>query len=115
MLPVWARGLEAMQLPERKELDQLSEEKIKMVYALADKMPDGQLRGQLKDQIRHRLKKIRPLRRLTASRLFCLPFESLLSNDTPRLRTFGSIPRNCVGPLWSLVKERLSDHETIDR
>jgi hypothetical protein len=104
-----------MQLPERKELDQLSEEKIKMVYALADKMPDGQLRGQLKDQIRHRLKKIRPLRRLTASRLFCLPFESLLSNDTSRLRTIGSIPRDCVGPLWSLVKERLPDHETIDR
>ena len=56
-----------MQLPERQELDQLSEEKIKMVYALADKMPDGQLRGQLKDQIRHRLKKIRPLRRLEST------------------------------------------------
>ncbi|GEO39246.1 hypothetical protein SAE02_33940 [Skermanella aerolata] len=104
-----------MQLPERQELDQLSEEKIKMVYALADKMPDGQLRGQLKDQIRHRLKKIRPLRRLTASRLFCLPFESLLSNDALRVRTFGSIPRNCVGPLWSLVKEELPDHGAIDR
>lgn len=109
------KGLEAMQLPERQELDQLSEEKIKMVYALADKMPDGQLRGQLKDQIRHRLKKIRPLRRLTASRLFCLPFESLLSNDALRVRTFGSIPRNCVGPLWSLVKEELPDHGAIDR
>ena len=71
-----------MRLPERKELDQLSEEKIKMVYALADKMPDDQLRGQLKDQLRHRLKKIRPLRRVKAIRLFCLPFESLLSNDT---------------------------------
>jgi len=73
-----------MQLPERKELDQLSEEKIKMVYALADKMPDDQLRSQLKDQLRHRLKEIRLLRRLTSKRLFCLPFESLLTNDTPR-------------------------------
>jgi len=104
-----------MQLPERQELEQLSEEKIKMVYALADKMPDGQLRGQLKDQLRPRLKKIRPLRRLTAARLFCLPFENLLSNDTPRVKVFGSIPRNCVTPLWSLVLEQLPDHETIDR
>jgi hypothetical protein len=104
-----------MRLPKRKELDQLSEEKIKMVYALADKMPDDQLRSQLKDQLRHRLKKIRPLRRLTAIRLFCLPFESLLSNDTPGLKAFGSIPRNCINPLWSLVLEQLPDHETINR
>ena len=104
-----------MRLPEREELDQLSEEKIRMVYALADKMPDDQLRGQLMDQLRHRLKKIRPLRRLTALRLFCLPFENLLSNDTPKPRTFGVIPRNCINPLWSLVLEHLPDHETINR
>jgi hypothetical protein len=104
-----------MRLPERKELDQLSEEKIRMVYALTDKMPDDQLRGQLKDQLRHRLKKIRPPRRVTAIRLFCLPFENLLSNDALQLRTFGSIPRDCVSHLWSLVLEQLPDHETIDR
>ena len=104
-----------MQLPERQELDQLSEEKIRMVYALADKMPDDQLRSQLKDQLRHRLKEIRLLRRLTSKRLFCLPFESLLTNDTPRSRTLGSIPRNCLNSLWSLVLEHMPDHEAINR
>jgi len=104
-----------LQLPKKNELDQLSEEKIRMVYALAEKMPDDQLRGRLKDQLRHRLTKIRPLRRLTALRLFCLPFENLLSNDSPQPRSLGTIPRSCANPLWTLVLEHLPDREPIDR
>ncbi|EWY39883.1 hypothetical protein N825_04035 [Skermanella stibiiresistens SB22] len=100
-----------LHLPERKALDELSEDKIRMVYALADKMPDETLRGLFKEQLRHRLKKIRPLRKLTAERLFCLPFESLLSNDVPRPRQPGAIPRACVNPLWAHVLEHLDDVE----
>src|SRR4051812_9423489 len=114
-VPGWLRGRDMLQLPEKNELDQLSEEKIRMVYALAEKMPDDQLRGRLKDQLRHRLTKIRPLRRLTALRLFCLPFENLLSNDSPQPRSLGTVPRGCANPLWTLVLEHLPDRESIDR
>ncbi|QQP91538.1 hypothetical protein IGS68_10160 [Skermanella sp. TT6] len=100
-----------LQLPERRALDELSEDKVRMVYALADKMPDDALRGMFKDQLRHRLKKIRPLRRLTAERLFCVPFESLLCNEPARPRPLGSIPRSSVSPLWALVLEHLDDAE----
>ena len=104
-----------LQLPDKKQLDELSEEKIRMVYALTEKMPDDNTRGHFKDQLRHRLKGIRPLRRLTAARLFCFPFEPLLCNETGRNRPLGAIPRRVVRHLWPLVLEQIGDRQMAKR
>lgn len=51
-------------------------------------------------QIRPRLRLIRPPRRLTPMRLFCIPFEDLLYNpNTPR-KALGRIPRSALKPIW---------------
>lgn len=60
-------------------------------------------------QIRPRLRLIRPPRRLTPMRLFCIPFEDLLYNpNTPR-KALGRIPRSALKPIWAETEALLGE------
>lgn len=60
-------------------------------------------------QIRPRLRLIRPPRRLTPMRLFCIPFEDLLYNpNTPR-KALGQIPRSALQPIWKETEALLGE------
>lgn len=89
-----------------QSLDNLSEEKFIQVLALLDGLPESARTKRLYEQARTRMQRLRPLRRPTLQRLFCLPFEDLLINarkDGPQ--PDGRILRNAMGSAWRLVLE----------
>jgi hypothetical protein len=102
-------------LPTKHELDTLADDKIRQIYTLAEKMPDMSMQVQFLGSLRHRLRVLRPVRRVTALRLFCLPFEALLCNETPRRREFAMIPRSVILPLWHIVLSHLDDRNGVER
>jgi hypothetical protein len=60
------------------------------------------------------LRRDHPLdRTLTPLRLFCLPFQELLSSDSRRQKQKGVIARTSVMPLWRWLGEKLMPEETL--
>jgi len=89
-----------------QSLESLSEEKFIQVLALLNGLPETARTKRLHDQARNRMQRLRPLRRPTLQRLFCLPFEDLLINvrkDGPQ--PDGRILRNAMASAWRLVLE----------
>lgn len=57
--------------------------------------------------LRPRLRTLRPARRLNARRVFCTPFEMLLSDEQSPSDPVRAIPRVAVWSVWSQIVERL--------
>lgn len=86
---------------QREKFDQI-------VYVLEES------RAQLKDpatvnallqKLRPRLIKDSPSRRYTVQRLFCLPFEELLSDNRRGEKAMGKIPRKSIPAIWQFYEK----------
>jgi hypothetical protein len=63
-------------------------------------------------QFRPRLQLVRPVRRMTAKRLFALPFEDMLTNAPPtQPKIIGKIARAVINPAWDLMVDKLGRTE----
>ena len=58
-----------------------------------------------------RLLRDRPKRQPSLSRLFCVPFETLLVDARKGGKTNGKIPRRCVEPIFALVLDAMSEDQ----
>ena len=88
---------------------------IEMVWALEGKRvgnhTDTTALGLL-GQFRPRLQVVRPARRMSAKRLFCMPFEDMLTNapkNQPKI--IGKISRAVIDPAWDLLVDRIGRTE----
>lgn len=92
------------------EIPETEFEKLAMALELRRLRPSQQAASMaMLEQIRPRLRLIRPPRRLTPMRLFCMPFEDLLYNpNTPR-KALGRIPRSALKPIWAETEKRLGE------
>ncbi|MBI1245113.1 MAG: hypothetical protein GC202_08910 [Alphaproteobacteria bacterium] len=63
-------------------------------------------------QFRPRLQLVRPVRRMTAKRLFALPFEDMLTNTPPnKPKIIGKISRHVINPAWDLIVDKIGRTE----
>jgi hypothetical protein len=66
----------------------------------------------LLSQFRPRLQLIRPLRRMSAKRLFAMPFEDMLTNaPASKEKIIGKISRAVVDPAWDLLVDKIGPAE----
>jgi hypothetical protein len=88
---------------------------IEMVWALEGKRlgnhTDQTALGLL-GQFRPRLQVVRPARRMSAKRLFCMPFEDMLTNaPKTQPKIIGKISRNAIDAAWDLLVDRIGRTE----
>lgn len=63
-------------------------------------------------QFRPRLQLVRPVRRMSAKRLFVLPFEDMLTNAPPsQSKIIGKISRHVINPAWDLIVDKVGRTE----
>ncbi|MCZ8309955.1 MAG: hypothetical protein O9320_03820 [Magnetospirillum sp.] len=63
-------------------------------------------------QFRPRLQLVRPMRRMSAKRLFALPFEDMLTNAPPgKEKIIGKISRAVINPAWDLLVDKIGRTE----
>jgi len=73
-----------------------------------DRMSNGHIlpHGLILDSLRPSLRDVdKPLRAPTPMRLFCQPFEDLLSNDYWGSKQKGLIPRSSITPVWNWLSQ----------
>ncbi|MCM0018878.1 MAG: hypothetical protein NBV67_02690 [Tagaea sp.] len=88
---------------------------IEMVWALEGKRlgnhTDQTALGLL-GQFRPRLQVVRPARRMSAKRLFCMPFEDMLNNaPKTQSKVIGKISRNVIDPAWDMLVDKIGRTE----
>ncbi|UEM20873.1 hypothetical protein JL100_028040 [Skermanella mucosa] len=92
-----------MVLPTAEEIATLPARTIERIHRYSAELPPSPARAALEDALRPRLRATRPPKVLTPMRLFCLPFEDLLTDRNPRVRPAGLIPRRILMPFWRLL------------
>jgi hypothetical protein len=88
---------------------------IEIVWALEGKRLGNHIDQTalgLLGQFRPRLQLVRPQRRMSAKRLFAMPFEDMLTN-TPKTqpKVIGKISRNVIDPAWDLLVDKIGRTE----
>jgi len=86
----------------------LSDDKLVEITRLIERMPEEGTRRELLAQMRPRLVRLRPPRRLTPQRLLFQPIEDLFDPLDQYRRKVGQVSRQAVGPCWELVQRRVS-------
>ena len=106
-----------------KSLDELSQRLsqipestlVEMVWALEGKRVGNhadQTALGLLGQFRPRLQVVRPARRMSAKRLFCMPFEDMLTNaPKAQSKIIGKIARAVIDPAWDLLVDKIGRTE----
>ncbi len=93
-----------------QRLLKLSPAKFRQIVAvLEDRRPEFGGRGAvdaLMSKMRPRLVRLRPARKLTLQRIFCRPFEELLTNDAEPKGIGTLVPRRSIDPCWRIFVER---------
>ncbi len=88
---------------------------VELVWSLEGKRAGNHTDGTavtLLGQFRPRLQLVRPVRRMTAKRLFALPFEDMLTNAPPaQPKIIGKIARAVINPAWDLLVDKLGRTE----
>jgi len=88
---------------------------VELVWSLEGKRAGNHTDGTavtLLGQFRPRLQLVRPVRRMTAKRLFALPFEDMLTNAPPtQSKIIGKISRAVINPAWDLLVDKLGRTE----
>ena len=92
----------------------LPEARLREVYLLSDKVADAEMRSTLMEAMRAWLRVERPIRKATALRRFCEPFEHLLCGPVGRNRKPFRVPRTAIAPLWALIRQQ-SGNDSLDR
>jgi hypothetical protein len=85
---------------------ELSDDKLIQVLDLIASIPDQGQAQSIINQVRPRLKKLRPPRKPSLQRLFFNPVEDLFSLHEQPDGTTGRLPRSIIGPCWTLISER---------
>ncbi|GEO39619.1 hypothetical protein GGE65_003122 [Skermanella aerolata] len=99
--------------PSAAMLRALPEARLREVYLLSDKVADAEMRSTLMEAMRAWLRVERPIRKATALRRFCEPFEHLLCGPVGRNRKPFRVPRTVIAPLWALIRQQ-SGTESLD-
>jgi hypothetical protein len=86
-------------------LDQISEAKFREIALLLEEARDQPEVQTIMEQIRPRLKRVRPMRKPNLQRLFYLPFEDLLRAE-PGGMDDGRIPRRAAQRAWEFVRTK---------
>jgi len=88
---------------------------VELVWSLEGKRAGNhtdQTAVTLLGQFRPRLQLVRPIRRMSAKRLFALPFEDILTNAPPtQPKIIGKISRAVINPAWDLMVDKLGRTE----
>lgn len=88
---------------------------IEIVWALEGKRAGNhtdQTALGLLGQFRPRLQLVRPSRRMSAKRLFAMPFEDMLTNaPKTQSKIIGKISRNVIDPAWDMMVDKLGRTE----
>lgn len=88
-------GQDIYALPSTKVL------RLSQLLETAASVPDtAVVANHARRLFRPRLKQVRPPRRVTALRLFCLPFEDILDEGVPDGKLPGCIARSTILPIW---------------
>jgi hypothetical protein len=90
-------------LPTAEEIAILPAKTIERIHRYSAELPPSAARVALEEALRPRLRTTRPPRIITPMRLFCLPFEDLLTDRNPRTRPTALIPRAILMPFWRLL------------
>lgn len=86
------------------KLAELTDEKLLDVLDRLAKIPTSSIVPPLLDEVRPRLRQLRPMRPLSLLRLLCRPFEDLLSDTAPVAAD--RVPRSAIEPTWRLLVGR---------
>lgn len=88
---------------------------IEIVWALEGKRAGNhtdQTALGLLGQFRPRLQLVRPNRRMSAKRLFAMPFEDMLTNaPKAQSKIIGKISRNVIDPAWDMMVDKIGRTE----
>ncbi|MEZ5668812.1 MAG: hypothetical protein R3F55_15490 [Alphaproteobacteria bacterium] len=90
-----------------KKLSDLADDEVLHIAALLERGGDDPQALKGRAILRQRLTVLRPRRRLNARRLFCVPFEMLLSDEQTPSDPVRRIARAGLLPAWQLVAKRL--------
>jgi hypothetical protein len=71
-------------------------------------LPDD-VAAKILNVMRGKLRETAPPRRIDPKRLFCVPFEDLLTNEDARTKTEGKISRAAIRSAWILVSNELGE------
>lgn len=89
------------------KLHQLSDAEVLQIVALLQRGGGDPKALKGLAILRPRLRELRPRRRLDARRVFCVPFEMLLSDDQAPTDPVRRIPRAAILSAWAMVSARL--------
>jgi hypothetical protein len=90
-------------LPTAEEIATLPVRTIERIHRYSTELPLSPARTALEGALRPRLRTTRLPKVITPMRLFCLPFEDLLTDRDPRVRPNALIPRRILMPFWRLL------------
>lgn len=91
-----------------QQLEVASDEALTKIVAVVDGLGDPEMRFRILGPSLHRLKRLRPPRRLSLKRLLFLPLSGALV-DTPHWQNAeGRIPRSAIKPLMDALEPALS-------
>jgi hypothetical protein len=90
-------------MPTAEEIATLPAKTIERIHRYSAELPPSPARAALEDALRPRLRTTRPPKPVTPMRLFCWPFEDLLTDRTPRVRPAALIPRRVLMPFWTML------------
>ena len=90
-------------LPTAEEIATLPAKTIERIHRYSAELPPSAARAALEEALRPRLRATRPPKTVTPMRLFCWPFEDLLTDRNPRLRPAALIPRRVLMPFWTML------------
>lgn len=95
------------------KVDRLSDAEVLQIAALLERGGSDPKAQKGLAILRPRLRKLRPRRTLDPRRVFCVPFELLLSDDQHPTDPIRRIPRAAILPTWEMVAMRLPP-EVVD-
>ncbi len=87
------------------KISSLSDQKLIEAMDVLAPVAEAPEVSRLLEDIRPRLRRLRPVRRPTLKRLLCRPLEDLLVSGAAR-KDAPSIPRSAIQPCWALLQER---------
>lgn len=90
------------------KLNQLTDAEVLQIAALLERGGNDPKALKGLAILRPRLQLLRPRRRLDARRVFCMPFEMLLSDEQQPTDPIRRISRAAILPTWAMVSARLS-------
>ena len=90
-------------MPTAEEIATLPAKTIERIHKYSAELPPSAARAALEEALRPRLRTTRPPKTVTPMRLFCWPFEDLLTDRNPRVRPTALIPRRVLMPFWTIL------------